>query len=200
MKKKHWYNFLWIWSIVYFTLGFFNILFAWLGMIDFLLPLALAVLGGNKHFCNYWCGRGQLFTVLGKRLKLSRDCAAPRWLASKWFRWGFLIFFMAMFGNMVFQTYLVGAGAASLGEAIKLFWTFRVPWDWAYTAGTVPNWVAQFSFGFYSLMLTSLLLGLILMALYKPRTWCSFCPMGTMTQGVCQLRNRKAMAEQGGKK
>ena len=69
-----------------------------------------------------------------------------------------------MFGNMVFQTYLV---AASLRETIKLFWTFRVPWGWTYTAGTVADWVAQFSFGFYSLMLTSLLLGLIVMVLYK---------------------------------
>ena len=58
-----------------------------------------------------------------------------------------------MFGNMVFQTYLVAAGAASLREAIKLFWTFRVPWSWTYTAGTVTDWVAQFSFGFYGLML-----------------------------------------------
>ena len=39
MKKKHWYDYLWIWSIIYFALGFFNILFAWLGMIDFLIPL-----------------------------------------------------------------------------------------------------------------------------------------------------------------
>ncbi len=92
-------------------------------------------------------------------------------------------------GNMVFQTYLVGAGASSLREAIKLFWTFRVPWGWTYTAGTVADWVAQFSFGFYSLMLTSLLLGLIVMVLYKPRTWCAFCPMGTMTQGICKLKN-----------
>ena len=98
-------------------------------------------------------------------------------------RYGFLIFFLTMFGNMAFQTYLVAAGAASLREAIKLFWTFRVPWGWTYTAGTVADWVAQFSFGFYSLMLTSLLLGLIVMVLYKPRTWCAFCPMGTMTQG-----------------
>lgn len=37
--------------------------------------------------------------------------------------------FLAMFGNMLFQTYLVGAGAASLREAIKLFWTFRVRGD-----------------------------------------------------------------------
>ena len=39
MKKKHWFDWLWIWTILYFALGFFNILFAWLGMIDFLVPL-----------------------------------------------------------------------------------------------------------------------------------------------------------------
>lgn len=157
-------------------------------MLDFGLPLLFAIFGGNKFFCNHLCGRGQLFTLLGGRFGLSRGKPAPRWMSSKPFRYGFLTFFMAMFGNMLFQTYLVGAGASSLREAIKLFWTFRVPWDWAYTAGTVPAWVAQFSFGFYSLMLTSLLIGLIVMVLYRPRTWCSFCPMGCMTQGVCQLR------------
>ena len=161
MKRTRWYDYLWIWSIVYFALGFFNILFAWLGMIDFLLPLILAAFGGNKFFCNHLCGRGQLFSKLGTDLKCSRCKPTPRWMSSKWFRYGFLIFFLTMFGNMVFQTYLVAAGAASLREAIKLFWTFRVPWGWTYTAGTVTDWVAQFSFGFYSLMLTSLLIGLI---------------------------------------
>ena len=178
---------MWIWAIIYFALGFFNILFAWLGMIDFLLPLALAGFGGNKYFCNNLCGRGQLFAKLGKS-GCSRNKPAPRWLSSRWFRYGFLVFFLAMFANMLFQTYLVAAGASSLREAIQLFWTFRVPWGWTYTAGSVPNWVAQFSFGFYSMMLTSLLIGLIVMVLYRPRTWCSFCPMGTMTQGICQLR------------
>ena len=56
MKTKKWYSYLWIWSIVYFSLGFFNILFAWLGMIEFLLPLMLAIFGGNKAFCNNFCG------------------------------------------------------------------------------------------------------------------------------------------------
>ena len=72
MKVKHWYDYLWVYAIIYFALGFFNILFAWLGMIDFLL-----------------------------------------------------------------------------------------------------------------------LLGLIVMVLYKPRTWCAFCPMGTMTQGICRLKNKE---------
>ena len=98
---------------------------------------------------------------------------------------------LVMFVIWTFQTYLVGAGASSLREAIKLFWTFRVPWGWTYTAGTVADWVAQFSFGFYSLMLTFLLLELIVMVLYKPRTWCTFCQMGTMTQGICKLKNNE---------
>lgn len=186
MKKKRWYDYLWIWSIVYFTLGFFNILFAWLGLIDFLIPLIIATVGGNKRFCNEYCGRGQLFSLLGGTMKRSRNKLAPSWIASKWFRYGFLVFFLVMFGNMLFQTWLVGSGASSLKEVIKLFWTFKIPWSWAYTDGIVPSWVAQFSFGFYSLMLTSTLIGLIVMVLYKPRTWCTFCPMGTMTQGICK--------------
>lgn len=190
MKKTHWYDYLWIWEILYFTLGFFNILFAWLGMIEFLLPLLIAVIGGNKAFCNHFCGRGQLFALLGK--KFSRNRPTPRFFSTKAFRYGFLIFFMAMFLNMIFQTYLVAAGADSLKEAIKLLWTIRVPWDWAYTAGTVSDWVAQFSFGFYSMMLTSTIIGLIVMVLFKPRSWCTFCPMGCMTQGICKLKAKES--------
>lgn len=70
MKKKHWYDYLWIWSIIYFTLGFFNILFAWLGMIDFLVPVFIAVFGRNKWFCNNLCGRGQLFALLGGNINV----------------------------------------------------------------------------------------------------------------------------------
>ena len=191
MKKKHWYDYLWIWTVIYFVLGFFNILFAWLGLIDFMLPLIIAIVCGNKGFCNYYCGRGQLFGVIGGKLKCSGNRIPPRWLASKWFRYGFLIFFLTMFGNMLFQTWLVASGAESLKEAIKLFWLFRVPWDWAYTAGSVPDWVAKFSFGFYSLMLTSTLIGMIVMVLFRPRTWCSFCPMGTMTQTICKIKAPK---------
>ena len=190
MKKKQWYDYLWLWAICYFILGYFNILFAWLGMIDFMVPMLLAIFGGNKAFCNNFCGRGQLFTQLGTSCKCSRNKPTPRFMTKKWFRYSFLAFFLTMFGSMVFQTYQVGAGAKDLSEAIKLFWTFRVPWDWAYTAGTTADWIAQYSFGFYSMMLTSTIIGLIVMVLYKPRTWCTFCPMGSMTQGICKIHSK----------
>lgn len=188
-QKKRWYEYLWIASAAYLVLGFFNILFAWLGLLCFLIPLIMAFTGREKGYCNRYCGRGQLFGILGDKLGLSRlRLPVPRWLHSKWFRYGFLAFFMAMFGNMLYVTWTVFSGAGSLREAVTLLWTFRLPWDWAYAAGSTAPWVAQFAFGFYSVMLTSTVLGLVTMLLFRPRTWCVYCPMGTMTQLVCKAK------------
>ena len=31
------------------------------------------------------------------------------------------------------------------------------------------------------------------MALFKPRSWCSFCPMGTMTQMICKIKEKEKL-------
>ncbi len=186
-RKKHWYDYLWMVSAIYIVLGFLNILFAWVGIICFIVPLLISIISGTKAYCNRYCGRGQLFDLLGRRFKLSRNKDIPHWLRSKWFRYGFLAFFMIMFLNMLFSTWLVFSGARDLKEVVTLLWVFKLPWHWANTTAVSP-WIAQFAFGFYSVMLTSTFLGLVTMILYKPRSWCVYCPMGTMTQGICILK------------
>ena len=192
--SKKWYAYLWIFSTVYLILGFFNILFAWLGMICFITPLAISIIKGNKAYCNRYCGRGQLFSLLGGRFGLSRQKDMPKWMRTPWFRYGFLAFFLTMFGVMIFNTYLVFAGA-ELKQVVMLLWTFKLPWHWAYHGTIIAPWVAQYAFGFYSVMLTSTLLGLVTMVLCKPRSWCVYCPMGTMTQMICKIKahNKKEM-------
>ena len=189
MNKKKWYDYLWIFSTIYLLLGFVNILFAWLGLICFITPLAISIIKGNKGYCNRYCGKGQLFSMLGGRFGLSKKKDTPRWMVSPWFRYGFLTFFMIMFGLMLWNTYLVFADVKSLKQVITLFWTFKVPWNWAYHGTLFSAGVAQFAFGFYSIMLTSTLLGLLTMVLFKPRSWCVYCPMGTMTQMICKIKN-----------
>lgn len=189
-KKKHLYEYLWILSSLYLILGLFNILFAWLGLICFIVPLLISIVKGNKGYCNKYCGRGQLLDLLGNKLKLSRNKPMPKFLKSKYFRYGFLIFFLTMFINMVFNTFLVFQGTNTLKEVLTILWTFKLPWNFTDLSYVSP-WIAQFSFGFYSLMLTSTLLGIITMALYKPRSWCVYCPMGTMTQGICIIKDMK---------
>lgn len=190
--KKHWYDYLWIVSPIYLTLGFFNIIYAWIGLIFFFLPLLFAIFKGNKMYCNRYCDRGQFLSILGKKLKLSRYRDTPSWMKSKAFRYAFLVFFLVMFANMLYVTYLVMTGVKDGGSFIKLFWTFKVLWPFAIDP-TITPWVNQFALGFYSLMLTSTLIGVIVMILYKPRTWCSFCPMGTMTQTICAIKAKEKL-------
>lgn len=195
IKQKHWYNYLWVLSALYIVMGFFNILFAWVGLLCFFIPVIIAVATGHKSYCNKYCGRGQLFDLLGNQLGFSRNRDIPAWMRSPYFRYGFLTFFMVMFLNMLTVTWLVFSGVGSLRQVVTLLWTIRLPWHWAYTALVTP-WVAQFAFGFYSVMLTSTVLGLVTMLAYKPRSWCVYCPMGTMTQLICKAKCRNDIKPQ----
>ena len=49
--------------------------------------------------------------------------------------------------------------------------------------------IIYFALGFFNILFAWL--GMIVMVFYKPRTWCAFCPMGTMTQGICKLKNKE---------
>lgn len=188
MNKKNIFDYMWLASIVYLLLGFFNILFAWLGMICFILPLLMSVGGKGKAYCNHYCGRGQLLNLLGNKYKLSKGRDLPRVMRTKGFRYGFLAFFLTMFSNMVYITTLVLRQEQGLRKAITLLWTFKLPWNWVNVSFVNP-WVAQFAFGFFSLMLTSTILGIVTMLFYKPRSWCVYCPMGTMTQLVSKVKS-----------
>jgi hypothetical protein len=120
--------------------------------------------------------------LFGKQYKWSQNRTIPKLLRAKWFKYGFLFLFLIMFINMVISTLFVFTGANQLNVVITLLWTWKLPWHWVNTSFVSP-WVAQFAFGFYSMMLTSTILGLIItMFLYKPRSWCVYCPMGTATQ------------------
>jgi hypothetical protein len=184
-----WNQYLWIAEIAYIALGVFNILFAWLGLIFFLTPLLIAIFKGDKAYCNRYCGRGQLYEALGGKLGLPSASASPAFLRLRAFRYGFLAFFMAMFCLMIYQTATVFMGAP-LSKTVTFLWAFRLPWNWPDVSMASPG-VAQGAFGFYGVMLTSEFLGLLLMLLFRPRSWCVCCPMGTMTQAICRLKNRR---------
>ena len=194
-KKKKWYDYLWVVSLTYLILGFFNILFAWLGLLCFFIPLLIAMIKGNKAYCNKYCGRGQLFALVGGRFGFSRKKDIPKWMRSAFFRYGFLIFFFVMFFLMLWNTYLVFAGGKDLSAVVTLLWTFQLPWHWAYHGTLFSDGVAQFAFGFYSVMLTSTVLGFVTMLLFKPRSWCVYCPMGTMTQLICKAEHAGSSAK-----
>ena len=97
-------------------------------------------------------------------------------MKSKAFRYGFLVFFLVMFCQMLFNTYLVFRGTSGLKQAVTVLWTFRLPWQHAYHGTGLPLWTAQFAFGFYSVMLTSTILGLATRSCSAPAPGASTAP------------------------
>ena len=143
--KKHWYDYMWIVSLTYLILGFFNILFAWLGLLCFFIPLLISIVGGTKGYCNRYCGRGQLFGLVGGRFGLSRKKDIPKWMKSKWFRYGFLIFFFIMFFQMLW-TEAGGDSVVDMETAVAL----GIPWNLVPSGRcSVCFWLLQRDVDFY---------------------------------------------------
>lgn len=172
--KKRWYDFLWIASLLYLVLGFFNILFAWLGLLCFFIPLVIAFAGGDKGYCNRFCGRGQLFSLLGGRFGLSRRADIPRVDEKQ----GVPLRVFGLFSADVLPDaleHISGSLPGAAGAAPGRHSALDVPA--ALALGLLWNPLfprrGQFAFGFYSVMLTSTVLG-----------WSQWC-FSNPAHGVC---------------
>ena len=62
-----------------------------------------------------------------------------------------------------------------------------------FTTGMIKNWGDLYGMGFviYRLIVVTTIVGLILAPFYNERTWCNFCPMGSLAASVAKFRNKK---------
>lgn len=179
MKKKQ--NF-YIIVILFFALGFFNIIFAWLGMACLILPFILLFRDKKKTWCQIYCPRANLFTVLFKNRSITGK-AGPVWLIKGNVKWVVLIYFCFNLFVLVMSTLMVILGNIEPVEKIRFLIAFQLPWDIAQVISIigVPDWAIHLSFRIYSMMFSTTAIGLLLAWLYKPKTWCSICPVNTLS-------------------
>ncbi len=76
--KKRWYDYLWIASLLYLMLGFFNILFAWLGLLCFFIPLIISVIGGTQGLLQPLLRPGPALCAAGRALRPVPQEGHPR--------------------------------------------------------------------------------------------------------------------------
>lgn len=181
MKKK-WASRLYVFTILLFTLGFFNIIFAWLGFACMIIPFVLLAKDGKKTWCQSYCPRASLFTVLfSGRAKNSN--AAPKWLTGDKAKKILLIYFAFNLFILFMSTLMVFRGRIDAMERVRFMIAFQLPWNMPQilNISSIPNWAVHLSFRIYSMMFTTTVVGLVLGLLYKPRTWCTICPVNTLS-------------------
>ncbi|MCP4756548.1 MAG: 4Fe-4S binding protein, partial [Proteobacteria bacterium] len=122
-----------------------------LSLIPLMLGLTVLAFFNGKYWCGNICPHGSLFDHL--IMPLSRNKGIPRVLKNRWFITAVFTWFMVMLALRI-NSALAAWGETSF--AAKLGFVFVMN----YTIVTV--------------------VGLTLALFISPRSWCSFCPMGTM--------------------
>ncbi|SKA87790.1 hypothetical protein SAMN05443428_10855 [Caloramator quimbayensis] len=187
--KKRWTDFLYLVTILFFALGFFNILFAWLGFLCMIIPFALLLKNRKKTWCQGYCPRASLFNFLFKGRSLTGK-AVPRWLTQGKFKLIFLFYFCINLTVLILSTIMVFKGKNSGMERIRFMMIFQLPWKIPQLIKIegISRWAVHLSYRIYSMMFTTTTIGLILGFLFKPRTWCTICPVNTISDVILYKR------------
>jgi hypothetical protein len=189
--KKTKQRFYFIFTLLFFILGFFNILFAWLGFLCMILPFTILFKTGKNKWCQTYCPRANLYTTLFKRTK-SRP--SPKWVNTKWAKKLFLGYFIFNIFILILSTIMVVVGRIQSMEMVRILFAFQLPWDLPQLINlpNIPTWSIHLSFRIYSMMLTTTSIGLVLGYLYRPRTWCTICPVMTLSNMYLSNQREKA--------
>lgn len=179
-----------VFTLLFFTLGFFNILFAWLGLACMILPFVFLAKKKKKEWCSKYCPRSSLFTKLFSGRSITGK-PGPDWLINGKFKWVVLVYFTVNIFVIIMSTVRVSKGLMEPMEFIRFLMAFVIPWGIPQLLdfGTISGWVSHASFRIYSMMFTTTVIGLILGWLFYPRTWCRVCPINTISD--ITLKNMK---------
>lgn len=182
-------SYLFLITISFFLLGFVNIHFSLFGMVCMTLPIVLLLKNRKKTWCQNYCPRASLYTNLGK-LKRSNGHKTPQLFISGNLKWIMLTYFGISLTFIIFSTIAVARGSKLPMEYLRFLLFIPIPFKMPqlFDILTIAPWLTHLSYRFYSMMMTTTILGLILAMVYKPRTWCTICPIATVSDVILKKK------------
>lgn len=184
-------DYLFVFTLLFFSLSFVNINFALLGLICLITPFILLFKNRKKTWCQHYCPRSRLFTVASKGRSLTGK-AGPDWLTKGKAKWFVLVYFAINILMITMSTIRVGRGLMAPVEKVRFLIVVFLPWKLPQLLhlGFAPDWVVQLSYRIFSMMFTTTVIGLLLALLFLPRTWCRVCPINTLSD--ITLKNKSS--------
>jgi len=184
-------KYLYLIALAFFILGFVNIIFGILGFVCMLLPFVFLVKDGKKTWCIKYCPRANLFTVLFRERSIIGK--TPIWFTKGKAKWIMITYFTLNLIIMFMSTLMVFKGNIAPIEQVRFFMFFGLPLEMPQLLqlGQMADWAVHFAYRLYSMMFTTTILGLVLGLLFLPRTWCTICPINTISDiALSDSRNR----------
>lgn len=168
-------------TLLYFSLGFVSILFGLLAIFCMGIPFILLATYKKKVWCSTYCPRASLLMQTGTKRKAR---AIPRQFSNGTLKKAMLWYFGLNLLFITGSTIQVAMHNMASMEYIRLFIVIPlVPLPQLITIDAPPA-LMHLSYRLYSMMLSSTLLGIALSRMYRPRTWCAICPVGTLSNAL----------------
>lgn len=179
------HKYLFLITISYFLLGFINIHFSLLGIVCMTLPIILLLRNRKKTWCQGYCPRANLYTTCGKSKKTT-GLKTPEFFIKGNMKWITLAYFVISLAFILMSTVGVARGIRLPMEYLRFLLLIPLPFEMPqlYDIMNIAPWLTHLSYRFYSMMMTTTVLGLILAMVYKPRTWCTICPIATLSDVI----------------
>jgi hypothetical protein len=101
-------------------------------------------------------------------------------------KWIMLFYFGISLTFIILTTIGVANGNRPAMNHLRYFIVIPIPFSMPQLLDMieVSPWITHLSYRFYSMMMTTTTLGLVLALIYKPRTWCTICPIATVSDVI----------------
>lgn len=177
-------------TIIFFTLSFINITFSLFGLICLIYPLIDYKLSKRKSWCLYYCPRRSVFTKLVSKLSFRRRI--PEFFLSKHMKQIIIYYFGINLFFATMSTFMVAIGKIDVIDQFRFLIVFEVTDNlYQFITFDIHPALLHFSYRVFSMITSSLIVGVIFGVIFKPLTWCVFCPVKTIiTPGSLQSTNK----------
>ncbi len=192
MKRISLIDLTFIITIAILVLGFVNIYFVYIGLLCYTLPFIIYLVRRKNVWCTKICPRSSFLSIVGK---IPIDFKRPKWF--KHLKKIILVYFFINITIMIMTTVNVYAGNIEPIARVRFFMVFPLINDLPqYSDFYINDWSMHLAYRIYSSFLSTTIAGVILAILYKPRTWCSICPVMTiLNSGKKKNKKRIIKAE-----
>ncbi len=179
MKKKNSTKTVTIGLIIpaYFILGMINIQLAIIAALCYMFAFYIMLKTKSKKYCHNYCIRKNSFDILGSLTPSKK--VSPHII--KW-KSIFFIYFLVSMTFVVATTVLVAVGKIQPVETVNFLIVIPLPFKQLFETTILTPTLVHLSYRFYSMVLTTFIIGSLLAIFYKPRTWCAVCPYATVSE------------------
>lgn len=169
----------WI-TILFFGLGMIHISLSIVGLLCFIIPFVQFYKYKDKVWCKSVCPRAGYFNLIISKVNIGNKL--PRLFSNKNFKNAVVIYFAVNLFFVTMSTVMVTLGRIAPIEQVRFMIVYGLPIELPQLmALNVAPPLIHLGYRVYSMMFSSVVVGSLIGIIYKPRTWCSICPVNTLT-------------------